>query len=217
MYNTYQEFNTEKEKCRQCPVGNIYNKVVLSTGNLINPTYMAIGEAPGRDEVTYGQPFVGKAGVVIRKAFSKNNLTTINTCITNTIPCRPQDNQFPSDSNLVNKCVSMWLLNEIILLKPRFILLIGSTPAKYLLNSDQPISKIRGQVFDQLNVVPSSGEDSFEDKFNLPILCIPTFHPSYIIRNEHTELGRIITPQFESDIEQFANLPNSGRAINPTF
>ena len=143
MYINYQEFNTCKTDCRKCIVGSYYNKVVSSVGNTINPTYMIIGEAPGETEVEKGQPFCGPSGKILREELIKNNLNMDNTCITNTIPCRPLNNQFPSDKNLVAQCMNMWLLEEIVLLKPKCILLVGSTPMKYVLNASTPITEMR--------------------------------------------------------------------------
>lgn len=218
MYSTYKEFDECKLKCRECPVGLIYDRVVLSVGNKVDPLYMVIGEAPGKDEVKVGQPFVGKAGNVLRKECITNRLTPKNTLITNTIPCRPENNQFPNDKDLVCRCMRRWILEEIQLIKPKYILLVGATPTKYVLGIKTPISKVRGQVFEGLTIQAESGEDTFQDCYNIPnIKCIPTFHPSYIVRNGSSELGKIVREQFQSDIRKFANLPSSNVDMNPTF
>jgi len=186
--HTYDEFNSNKLKCRDCSVGQVYNCVVPSVGNKINPTYMLIGEAPGRDEVEKGQPFCGKSGKLLRIYLSKYKLNKDNTIITNTIPCRPSDNIFPVDSILINNCVEKWLKKEIEILKPKYILLIGSNATHYVLGKTDSISKIRGQQF-----------------FKNGICYIPTFHPSYVLRNQHIG-GKHIENAFEEDIKKLSEL-----------
>lgn len=208
MYLTYKEFNEAKIKCRECPVGSIYNQVVCSIGNLIDPTYMMIGEAPGKDEVIKKQPFVGKAGIILRRGCIKHGFTKKNTVITNTIPCRPPNNKFPNDSVLVNTCISKWLLNEIELLKPKCILIVGSTPMKYLLGIKEGITKVRGRIFENLSVATQQGDDEFKDKYNVRIPTLITFHPSYLARNEHTELGIQLRQDFDKDLLKLKELPD---------
>jgi DNA polymerase len=215
MYNNYQEFNKCKSECRKCVVGHQYNKVVTSVGNTTNPAYLLIGEAPGETEVEKGQPFCGPAGKILREELIKNELTMGNTCISNTLPCRPFKNQFPSDKNLVTRCISMWLLEEISLLKPKCLLLIGSTPMKYILGSPGPITEIRGQIFYDLHIEHPDGENSFSDKYNLNIPTMVVFHPSYILRNGRTEFGLFIRGQFNTDIAKFKSLGDGSK--NPTF
>ena len=211
----YQDFNNEKSKCRKCSVGLCYNKVVCSIGNLTNPTYMVIGEAPGETEVEKGQPFCGDAGKILREELIKNDLNKENTCITNTIPCRPFKNQFPADKNLVANCMSMWLLNEIAILKPRFLLLCGSTPMKYILGTTRPITEVRGQIYQTLHVVCPEGSDSFDNMYNLNIKTMVTFHPSYLLRNGKSEFGIHLRDLFNSDIKKFKNFIDS--SDNPIF
>ena len=103
-YNSYQEFNACKLKCRACPIGLVYDTVVPSDGNTSNPKVVIIGEAPGSDEITQGKPFIGKAGKLLRSTIEQFGFNNENCLITNTIPCRPQDNKFPSDNNLVKNC-----------------------------------------------------------------------------------------------------------------
>jgi uracil-DNA glycosylase len=217
MYTCYTDFNTSKEKCRQCPVGLIYNRVVCSVGNTTNPIYMIVGEAPGRDEVEKGQPFVGKAGQLLREMLIKYGLTKKNTLITNTIPCRPENNIFPNDPELIAKCMNMWLLEEIQLAKPKCILCVGATPMKYVLGIRDAITRVRGKVFESLSPQHPPGSDEFSNKYNINAKAIATFHPSYIIRNGNTELGTILKQQFESDIAKFKLLPESADSGLMTF
>jgi DNA polymerase len=169
-------------------VGLIYNKVISSVGNKVNPTFMLVGEAPGKDEVDRGQPFIGRCGQLLRKYLLKYNLKKSNTIITNTIPCRPPNNVFPQDSSLVKNCMNKWLIIEINILKPKYILMLGSVASKYVLDINLPITKIRGIIYNRFGAV-----------------CIPTFHPSYVMRNINVPSSNI-EQIFEEDIRKFSEL-----------
>ena len=61
-YKNYLEFNNAKQKCRDCYVGKVYNCVVPSDGNKVNPKVLICGEAAGSNELEALKPFIGKAG-----------------------------------------------------------------------------------------------------------------------------------------------------------
>lgn len=188
-YNNYSDFNSEKEKCRDCCIGKIYDKVVLGDG-CINPIVLVLGEAPGSDEVLQGKPFVGKAGKLLRESLNKFGYNKSNTLISNTIPCRPENNKFPSDNKLVMDCVKKWLYNEIKLTNPKAILLIGATPTKFILGKSG-ITKIRGNWFD------------FELDGKI-YKCMPSLHPSYVLRKQYMQEGEEIKRNFLQDLESVA-------------
>jgi len=188
MYQNYEEFNVSKEKCRDCEIGRVYNRVVLSDGNTINPIVVVIGEAAGSSEVEIGKPFVGKAGKLLRATLNLFGYNKGNSLITNTIPCRPKDNVFPKDEELIIKCMDKWLFAEIDMLKPKYLLLIGATPTKYILDMSG-ITKIRGQIF-HYNNIPS----------------IPTYHPSFVLRKQYMAEGKDIKECFEKDIKMVATM-----------
>jgi DNA polymerase len=172
--------------CRNCFVGNVHDKVVLSDGCKINPIVLAIGEAPGADEVLQGKPFVGQAGKLLRSTLNCFGYNKDNTLITNTIPCRPEFNKFPQDNALVMRCVEKWLYPEIEITQPRIILLIGATPLKFLL-AMTGITKLRGQWFEYKGIP-----------------CMPTFHPSFVIRKQYMTEGPQISKDFNEDIKTVA-------------
>lgn len=191
-YNTYLEFETAKLQCRACPVGLTYNCVVPSDGNKINPKVVIIGEAAGMNEVSLGKPFVGKAGQLLRSILKENKFTSNNSLITNTIPCRPQDNKFPTDDNIVKSCKNIWLKEELRLTNPDILLLVGAKSVKFLLNMDG-ITRIRGKWI--------------KKKFNGKIINImPTYHPSYVLRKQYMDEGKQIMQDFGNDIKEVAKL-----------
>jgi len=191
IYDGYCSFEKDKEACRQCSVGMVYGKVVLSSGCKENPKVIVVGEAPGKDEVEQGEPFVGKAGKLLRLVLGECGFRKTNSLISNIIPCRPENNKFPQDASLVKACSNKWLVNEILLTKPSQLLLLGSQPLKYVLGLSG-ITKLRGKWYDF-----SAGLDE-------PIKCMPTFHPSYVLRKKYMSGGKAIRQSFEEDIKTVA-------------
>jgi uracil-DNA glycosylase len=188
QYPTYFEFQNAKRLCRACPVGKAYNCVVCSAGNTTSPKVVVIGEAPGREEVEKGEPFIGKAGQLLRSVLKEHNFTRWNSLITNTIPCRPQDNKFPTDDSIVKNCKDVWLKEELRLTNPDFLLLVGAKSVKFLLNMEG-ITRIRGKWI--------------QKRFNNKIINImPTYHPSYVLRKEYMEEGKQIMQDFRNDIKE---------------
>jgi DNA polymerase len=190
MYGSYAEFNAAKLACRACPVGPVYGRVVESDGCVATPAVMVIGEAPGADEVAKGKPFVGKSGRLLRDTLNAAGFNRDNAAISNVIPCRPRDNVFPSDLSLVEACVARWLREEIAILRPRLILLVGGKALKSVLGMDG-ITRNRGRWF------PLTREWGFVD-------CMPTYHPSYVQRMEYADEGFEVMEAFKADVAEVA-------------
>ena len=131
-FSTYTDFEDAKLKCRECSVGGVYDTVVPSFGCKSIADVFVLGEAPGAEEIQKLQPFVGKAGKCLRSVLNKNGFRQQNTLISNVIPCRPENNKFPKDATLVRKCFNKWLRNEILLLQPSYMLLLGNQPLQFI-------------------------------------------------------------------------------------
>ena len=187
----YSSFEKEKIQCSSCPIFMDYKKIVPSEGNKNDPQVVIIGECPGADEIIHSRPFIGKAGQFLREYLRKHNFNTTNTLITNVIPCRPKDNKFPSDDNLVISCVNKWLLKELSIINPDFIILLGSQPLKYIGNK-KGITKERGKLF----------SIKINDK---EVVCIATFHPSYLLRKQYMTEGKEILDAFDKDLQTISN------------
>ena len=191
-FQSYEEFEVYKCHCRSCPIGKVYNKVVLSDGNKTNPKVVVVGEAPGKDELEENKPFVGKCGKLLRETLEKNGFNETNSLITNLMPCRPENNKFPKDESVIHSCKNMWLKSEIKLLNPDFLLIIGSKPLKFLLGLDA-ITKSRGIWYNK--------------KLNGKLVRIlPTFHPSYVQRTQYSKDKEYVGKFFQQDIENIAKL-----------
>ena len=168
------KFNLLEKKCISC------TKCSLSTGrtNVVfgrgNPKarILIIGEGPGQQEDEQGLAFVGRAGKMLNKSFLSVGIDTNEDCyISNIVKCRPPSNRKPKSIEIEN-CMP-WLDSQIELIKPKVIVLAGSTAVQSYLNINQPISKIRGKWITREN-----------------IKYMPIFHPSYLLRNSSNEKGK---------------------------
>ena len=162
---------SECSKCLKCSLSSTRNNVVFGRGNP-NSNLFVIGEGPGQQEDEQGLAFVGRAGKMLDSAFLSVGIDTNKECyISNIDKCRPPNNRKPL-ANEVKECMP-WLNEQIELIKPKIIVLAGSTAVQSYLNIDEPISKLRGEWIVKGN-----------------IKYMPIFHPSYLLRNPSKEKGK---------------------------
>jgi DNA polymerase len=150
--------------CHLCSLAKTRTNVVFGEGNE-NAKLMFIGEAPGRDEDLQGKPFVGRSGEMLTKMIENVlNLTRDDVYIANIIKCRPPQNRDP-ELDEVQSCIG-YLYKQIDIIKPKLIVTLGRIAFRYLLDDTTPITRARGKVYDFKGIT-----------------VIPTFHPSYLLRN----------------------------------
>lgn len=148
--------------CRKCGLHRMRNHIVFGSGDP-NAKLIFIGEGPGRDEDLRGEPFVGVAGELLTKIIHAIRLTREAVYICNIVKCRPPRNREP-EADEIKACLP-FLKQQIQAVRPEFIVTLGSTAARTLLETDQPISKLRGR---------------FHDVDGIRLL--PTYHPAYLLR-----------------------------------
>jgi DNA polymerase len=157
--------------CTKCSLSKGRTNVVFGRGNPKAKIFI-IGEGPGQREDEQGLAFVGRAGKMLNKSFLSVGIDTNEDCyISNIVKCRPPNNRKPKSIE-VDNCMP-WLNSQIELIKPKVIVLAGSTAVQSYLNINQPISKIRGKWITKGN-----------------IKYMPIFHPSYLLRNSSNEKGK---------------------------
>ena len=157
--------------CTKCSLSKGRTNVVFGRGNPKAKIFI-IGEGPGQQEDEQGLAFVGRAGKMLNKSFLTVGIDTNKDCyISNIVKCRPPNNRKPKSIE-VDNCMP-WLNSQIELIKPKVIVLAGSTAVQSYLNINQPISKIRGKWITKGN-----------------IKYMPIFHPSYLLRNSSNEKGK---------------------------
>ena len=126
---------------------------------------MFIGEAPGGDEDLTGRPFVGRAGQLLTRIIESINLKRDEVYIANIIKCRPPQNRNPEEDE-VRACLP-FLYRQIEIIKPRIICTLGKVATNTLLETKRGITELRGRFY-------TLGD----------IKVMPTYHPSYLLRNE---------------------------------
>lgn len=151
-------------KCQKCPLAQTRTHAVPGEGNL-NAELMFVGEAPGRDEDIQGKPFVGRAGQLLTKIIHAMNFEREEVYITNVVKCRPPGNRNPQ-GNEIASCKG-YLLAQIERIDPKVIVTLGRVAADFFIRSSLGMTALRGEFHD------------FQH-----IKVMPTFHPSYLIRNE---------------------------------
>jgi uracil-DNA glycosylase len=150
--------------CTRCKLHTLgRTQIVFGVGNP-EADLMFVGEAPGRDEDIQGFPFVGRAGQLLTKIIEAISLTREDVYIANVIKCRPPENRNPEPDE-VERC-EPFLFRQIDIVKPKVIVALGKFGAQTLLRTLDPISRLRGRVFDYRGAK-----------------LIPTFHPAYLLRN----------------------------------
>jgi len=185
----YKKFAQSKDKCKSCYLCDIYKQVVQSEGNVKNPTFMIIGEAPGADEVEHKRPFIGKSGQELRKHLRRIGFNKSNTLISNVLPCRPKDNRFPFDAKISRNCAKKWLLQEIKMVQPKLIITCGSKAAEIV------------REFHDKTLVLGKYRGIFEF-INGSRWCISTWHPSYVLRCKNDPAKASIEKEFIDDLEK---------------
>jgi DNA polymerase len=150
--------------CTRCKLHRMgRTQIVFGVGNP-EADLMFVGEAPGRDEDLQGFPFVGRAGQLLTKIIEAIALKREDVYIANVIKCRPPENRNPEPDE-VETC-EPFLFRQIDIVKPKVIVALGKVGAQTLLRTLDPISRLRGRVFDYRGAK-----------------LIPTFHPAYLLRN----------------------------------
>ena len=150
--------------CTRCKLHTLgRSQIVFGVGNP-QADLMFVGEAPGADEDIQGIPFVGRAGQLLTKIIEAIGLKREDVYIANVIKCRPPQNRNPEPDE-VEKC-EPFLFQQIDIIKPKVIVALGKFGAQTLLRTLDPISRLRGRVFDYRGAK-----------------LIPTFHPAYLLRN----------------------------------
>lgn len=148
--------------CQKCPLGKTRTKFVYGVGNP-KADILFIGEAPGREEDLQGEPFVGRAGKLLDKILAAMGYDRDDVYIANILKCRPPENRDPQPDEM--KACMPYLLEQIRLIRPKFIVALGRIAAHALLDTTTPLGKLRGK-WHKFHGIP----------------LIVTYHPAALLR-----------------------------------
>lgn len=151
-------------QCTRCKLHTLGRRQVVFGVGHPQARLMFVGEAPGEDEDKQGEPFVGRAGQLLTKIIEAIGMTREQVYIANVIKCRPPGNRNPEPDE-VDTC-EPFLFRQIAIIQPRIVVALGKFAAQSLLRTTEPITRLRGRVFDFRGAS-----------------LLPTFHPAYLLRN----------------------------------
>jgi uracil-DNA glycosylase len=177
---TLAEVAVEAADCTKCGLANGRTQVVFGVGNA-DADVMFIGEAPGFHEDKQGEPFVGAAGQLLTRMLDEVlGLARDDIYIANVIKCRPPGNRDPQEDE-IESCTP-WLVEQVSLIQPRVIVTLGNFATKFVLQTAQGITRMRGQAY------PWHGRT-----------VVPTFHPAAILRGGGESSRQFL--EFRDDFE----------------
>ncbi len=154
--------------CQACPLCTERKNTVFGMGH-VQADWMVVGEAPDEEEDAQGKPFVGQSGQLLDNmlkavGLNRQDESGSGVYIANALKCRPAIPRNPTPAEVVT--CAPYLMRQVALVKPKVILAMGRFAVQSLLQSNEPLGKLRGQVHDCQGV---------------PVVV--TYHPSYLLRN----------------------------------
>lgn len=159
----WDELQAEVAHCTKCALCTTRIQTVFGTGNK-NADWLLIGEGPGQHEDEQGKPFVGNAGLLLTEMIRAMGLAREEVFITNIVKCRPPHNRDPHVDEVAS--CSHYLQRQIAMIQPKIILAIGRIAAQTLLNTDAPLSRLRGKS---------------HILHDTPVVVV--YHPAYLLRS----------------------------------
>lgn len=165
------ELAAKVKDCHDCGLRDGCTQTVFGVGPA-DARLLVVGEAPGADEDAQGEPFVGRAGKLLDEMLfaighaRRPAQGQQGVYIANVVKCRPPKNRDPKPDEAA--ACKPYLERQIALLKPHAILAVGRIAAQLLMDTDQPIGKLRGTL---------------QRYGDAAIPLVVTYHPAYLLRS----------------------------------
>lgn len=156
-------------RCTDCGLCQTRTNAVPGGGSP-DAKILFVGEAPGEDEDEQGVPFIGKAGNLLNEGLRNAGIGRDEIYITNALKCHPPGNRNPSDEE--TRACSKYLKEQIEVLKPELIVVLGKVAAEFLLGREVKITKENGKI-------------DFLDDGTVVLMVL---HPAYVLRNQAPEI-----------------------------
>ncbi|MDH3981081.1 MAG: uracil-DNA glycosylase, partial [Gammaproteobacteria bacterium] len=161
----WSELKARVSACTRCALHETRTQTVFGVGDR-HADWLVIGEAPGADEDRQGEPFVGRAGLLLNEMLFAAGFRREQAYIANILKCRPPNNRNPLPEEVA--CCRDYLEQQIALVEPKLILAVGGIAAHNLLQTDEKVGRLRGSVH-------RYGEQQ--------IPLVVTYHPAYLLRS----------------------------------
>lgn len=158
-----EDIRNDLGDCRRCVLADGRTQLVFGEGHP-QAELVFVGEGPGFEEDRSGRPFVGPAGQLLSRIIEAMHLSRDQVYICNVVKCRPPENRNPLPEE-IGAC-RPFLERQLAAIRPKAICALGAVATRTLLDTDAPISTLRGRFHDYRG-----------------IKVMPTFHPSYLLRN----------------------------------
>jgi len=153
--------------CTRCRLHKARTNIVFGVGS-VKAQLVFVGEGPGHDEDVQGEPFVGRAGKLLTQMIEAMGLHREDVYICNVVKCRPPENRLPERDEIAT--CSPFLFRQLDVIRPKVICCLGACAAQTLLETNQGISRYRGEWFDYRGAK-----------------LIATYHPAYLLRNPNAK------------------------------
>ncbi len=163
----FKSIKSAVSNCYKCQLSSSRTNSVFGEGSP-EAELMFVGEAPGAEEDRTGRPFIGRAGELLDRIIRAINLSREDVFITSVVKCHPPENRTPLPEE-ISAC-KPFLINQIYAIRPLIICSLGTTATQTILNTDEPIAKLRGVIYEFKGVK-----------------VMPTFHPAYLLRNPNAK------------------------------
>lgn len=164
MRTSWAELIKDINECQKCPLRAGCTRVVPGEGNPA-ADIMFIGEGPGFDEDKTGRPFVGRAGELLTKMIHAIGMERTEVYICNVVKCRPPGNRTPTPEEA--EACKPYLRAQVALVRPKIIVLLGTTAGRATLGDSFRVSRERGKWVQRKGV-----------------WMMGTYHPSALLRDE---------------------------------
>ncbi|MGI6238241.1 MAG: uracil-DNA glycosylase [Christensenellales bacterium] len=163
MVTSWPTLLSEIAACEKCALSKSRTHVVPGEGNP-NAAVMFVGEGPGQEEDRQGRPFVGRSGELLTRMIHAIGLERSECYIANIVKCRPPANRNPEPQE-AQMCLD-YLRKQLVLVRPRVIVLLGKVACRYTLNEEISITRDHGVWRERKGY-----------------FFLPTFHPSALLRD----------------------------------
>ncbi len=159
---TLEAIRADIGDCTRCKLHKGRTRIVFGSGNP-RAVLMFVGEGPGQEEDRAGEPFVGAAGQLLTRMIEAMRLAREAVYIANVVKCRPPGNRTPEPDEIAT-CLP-FLKRQIAAVGPRLICTLGACASQALLESAEPVSRLRGKLHERQGVK-----------------IVATYHPAYLLR-----------------------------------